>query len=154
MSHGSCNHHPLGPLLLLCLIFALGLLSALFLFDAIEYAYRRIGIGEGAIFAVALASLLGGTVNVPITRLRGEATLSEADILVFGVRYRLPLVRRSTSTILAVNVGCGDPDPESRCCCWSGMTSGGRPASPSSWSWCWCTRSPDRCQDSGSPSLR
>jgi uncharacterized membrane protein len=105
MGRAPYNRHPLAPPLLVGLAALLGLLVALFLLNAIEYAYRRIGIGRGALFALVLASLLGGAVNIPVARLRGEATIGGGEIVVFGVRYRLPAVRRPTSTILAVNLG-------------------------------------------------
>jgi uncharacterized membrane protein len=87
------------------LALASGALIALFLLDAISYAYRRIGIGQGALFALVLASLLGGMINIPVARLRGAAMSDVAEIVVFGVRYRLPIVRLQQPTILAVNLG-------------------------------------------------
>jgi uncharacterized membrane protein len=69
------------------------------------YAYRRVGIPEGALFGLVLASLLGGLVNISIARLRGEGEPDVAEVVVFGVRYRVPVVRRPQPTILAVNVG-------------------------------------------------
>jgi len=105
MSRTPYNRHPLGPPLLVGLGLASGILIALFLLGAIEYAYRRIGIPEGALFALVLGSLIGGTVNIPIARLGGEAVYGVAEVVVFGVRYRLPVVRRPMPTILAVNVG-------------------------------------------------
>ncbi|MGZ6589301.1 MAG: DUF1614 domain-containing protein [Solirubrobacteraceae bacterium] len=105
MSRTPYNRHPLGPVLLLGLGLASGILITLFLLGAVEYAYRRIGIPEGALFALVLGSLVGGIVNIPIARLRGETVYGVAEVVVFGVRYRLPVVRRPMPTILAVNVG-------------------------------------------------
>ncbi len=105
MSPSPYNRHPLGPALLAGLVLVSAALFSLFLFDAIVYAYRRIGIGEGAMFALVLGSLLGGVVNIPIARLRGKAVPGVADIVLFGIRYRLPVIRRPQSTILAVNLG-------------------------------------------------
>jgi uncharacterized membrane protein len=80
-------------------------LLALSAVDAITYVYRRIGIGSGALFALIALSLVGGLVNIPVARLRGRETLGVGEIVVFGVRYRLPVVRRQRATIVAVNVG-------------------------------------------------
>jgi uncharacterized membrane protein len=80
-------------------------LVALFVLKAIEYAYRRIGIGEGALFALVLLSLAGGFVNIPIARLGGQARMGVDEIVAFGVRYRVPVLHRPTPTILAVNLG-------------------------------------------------
>lgn len=73
--------------------------------DAITYAYRRIGIGQGSLFTLIWLSLLGGFVNIPVARLPGRETLGVGEIVVFGVRYRVPVVRRQQATILAVNLG-------------------------------------------------
>jgi uncharacterized membrane protein len=105
MTRTPYNRHPLGPALLVSLGVASSILIALFLLDAIGYAYRRIGIPEGALFALVLASLIGGMVNIPIARLRGQAVHGMAEIVVFGVRYRLPVVQRPMPMILAVNLG-------------------------------------------------
>jgi len=99
------NRHPLHPLLVLGLALLLALVIGLFLFGTIAYAYRRIGIGEGAIFAIIVASLIGGAINIPIARLRSRAVVVVDEIVVFGVRYRVPVVRQATHTVLAVNLG-------------------------------------------------
>jgi uncharacterized membrane protein len=85
--------------------FAVVVLGALFLLSALEYAYRRIGIPEGALFALIVASLLGGAVNIPVARWETRPAVVMAEIVAFGVRYRMPVVHRATSTIVAVNLG-------------------------------------------------
>jgi uncharacterized membrane protein len=99
------NRHPLAPTFALGLALFAGLLVALFLLDAISYAYRRIGISQGAMFSLLWLSLLGGFVNIPLARLRGRQTTEVSETTVFGVRYRVPVVRRQPGTILAVNLG-------------------------------------------------
>lgn len=99
------NRHPLGPLVVLALAIVSGLSLAMFLVGAIEYAYRRIGVPEGAMFGVVFASLVGGTINIPIARVQGEARCNVEDVRIFGVRYRVPVVRPGTTTTLAVNLG-------------------------------------------------
>ena len=105
MPRSPYNRHPLGGPLVLALAVTLAFVVALFLLDALAYAYHRIGVGEGTLFALILASLLGGAINIPIARLRTEATVEEHEITVFGVPYRVPVMRRSGTTILAVNLG-------------------------------------------------
>jgi uncharacterized membrane protein len=56
-------------------------------------------------FSLIWLSLLGGFVNVPFAKLRGRQTVAVREITVFGVRYRVPVVRRQSQTILAVNLG-------------------------------------------------
>lgn len=43
--------------------------------------------------------------NIPVARLRGRETLGVDEIVVFGVRYRVPMLRREQATVLAVNLG-------------------------------------------------
>jgi uncharacterized membrane protein len=99
------HRHPLPPTLVVGLALAVAGLGVLFLLSALEYAYRRIGVPEGALFALMVSSLLGGAVNIPVARWETRPVVVEAEILIFGIRYRMPLVRRATSTILAVNLG-------------------------------------------------
>lgn len=105
MRRSPYNRHPLGLLLTLWLATLVIVLLALFLLEAIAYAYRRIGISESALFALVLASLLGGAINIPVARLRSRPAAGVGEVLVFGVRYRIPVVRRPAQTILAVNLG-------------------------------------------------
>ena len=102
MPRSPYNRHPLAPLFALALAFSAALLVALFVLDAITYAYRRIGIGQGSLFTLIWLSLLGGFVNIPVARLPGRETPGVGGIVVFGVRYRVPIVRRQQATILAV----------------------------------------------------
>jgi uncharacterized membrane protein len=99
------NRHPLGWLLVLALALAAGLLWAMFLVGGIEYAYHRIGIPQGAMFGVVFGSLAGGAINIPLARLPAERSANVRDVVVFGVRYRLPAARRASTTTLAVNLG-------------------------------------------------
>ena len=99
------SRHPLGPVLGLALAIVVALVIALFVLGAITYAHRRIGIGQGALFALIWLSLLGGFVNIPVAKLRGRETLGVGEVVAFGVRYRIPIVHRQPATILAVNLG-------------------------------------------------
>jgi uncharacterized membrane protein len=99
------NRHPLTPTFALALATLAALVLVLFAVDAIGYAYRRIGIGQGALLALIWISLAGGFVNIPVARLRGRETIDIGELRVFGVRYRVPLVRRQPATIVAVNLG-------------------------------------------------
>jgi uncharacterized membrane protein len=92
-------------LLLVTGLLMLGGLWALFLVGGIDYVYQRIGIPEGAMFAVVFGSLAGSAINIPIARLRGRQRSAVQDIQIFGRRYRIPVVSRDTDTTLAVNLG-------------------------------------------------
>jgi len=99
------SRHPLAPAFVLILAVFAGVVVALFAVDALGYAYRRIGIGQGALLTLIWASLAGGFVNIPVARLRGRETTDIDEFRVFGVRYRVPVVRRQPATIVAVNLG-------------------------------------------------
>jgi uncharacterized membrane protein len=81
------------------------LIVGLFVFDALSYAYQRIGISVGWMALVLAAALLGSLINVPVARLRAEVREFTARVTVFGVTYRVPLVARTGRTMIAVNVG-------------------------------------------------
>jgi uncharacterized membrane protein len=105
MRRSSQNRHPVGLAGVLVLAFVAATVMALLLLGAIEYGYRRIGIGEGALLTLLWLSLFGGLVTIPLVRLAGRARSGIDEIVIFGVRYRLPTLRRDTPTVLAVNVG-------------------------------------------------
>ena len=105
MPRSPYSRHPLHPLIALALAFLAVALLALFAMDAIGYAYRRIGVSQGALFSLIWLSLVGGFINLPVAKLRGRETVEMSEIKVFGVRYRIPMVRRQDGTILAVNLG-------------------------------------------------
>jgi len=99
------NRHPLAPAFALALAVFAGIVVALFALDALGYAYRRIGISQGALLTVIWISLIGGFVNIPVARFRGRETIDIGEFRVFGVRYRVPVLRREPATIVAVNLG-------------------------------------------------
>ena len=103
--HRSSNPPPPALLLLLGLAVAAALLWGIFLLGGIEYAYRRIGIPEGAMFGLIFAELAGSAINIPVKRLHGQARQSVQDIQIFGRRYRIPVVQPDATTTLAVNLG-------------------------------------------------
>lgn len=105
MRRSSQNRHPVGLAGVLVLAFVAATVMALMLLGAIEYGYRRSGIGEGALLTLLWLSLFGGLVTIPLVRLAGRARSGIDEIVIFGVRYRLPTLRRDTPTVLAVNVG-------------------------------------------------
>jgi uncharacterized membrane protein len=69
-----------------------------------SYALGRLGIGPEVAMLVLLASLAGSVINIPVARLRGSVTQLRQIVTVFGMRYVIPVVRSSKTTV-AVNVG-------------------------------------------------
>jgi uncharacterized membrane protein len=105
MPHRTHDRDPLGWLLVLTLGAFAGLIWAWFLVGGLEYAYRRIGIPEGAMFGVMLGSLAGSAVNVPLGRVTGKPRRTVQQIQIFGRRYRIPVEQPATGTTVAVNLG-------------------------------------------------
>jgi uncharacterized membrane protein len=105
MRRSPYNRHPLAPVFAIALAVLTAMVVALFVLDVVAYAYRRIGISVGALLSLVWLSLIGGLVNIPIARLRGQSGYGVDEVVVFGVRYRVPRLRRTAPTILAVNVG-------------------------------------------------
>ncbi|HXY46187.1 MAG TPA: DUF1614 domain-containing protein [Acidimicrobiales bacterium] len=99
---GPFGYWPLaGPSLLALLL--VGLAVILFV-NLAGYAYERIGISTGWFDAILIGSLLGSRINIPVWKFPGQARVESEQVVVFGVLYRIP-VRRTDSSILAVNVG-------------------------------------------------
>ncbi len=94
-----------GPFLIAAAVIALAL-AGLLLAGALSSALARMGIGPGTAALVLIASLLGSAVNIPVGRFRGKAVMRlEPYISVFGIRYFVPVLRRSRATVLTVNLG-------------------------------------------------
>lgn len=92
-------------LLLLIIILVFGL-AFLFLGGIIS-AFMKIGFSLGDAFIVLLLSLLGSSINIPLTTLKSDSpVVQDSYVRVFGVSYRVP-VRKivRNETVLAVNVG-------------------------------------------------
>jgi uncharacterized membrane protein len=79
-----------------------------FLFmDLARTAFTKIGFSWSQALLVLLASLLGSSINIPLTNLQCSTPLvQERYVRAFGIAYRVPVVEVvSCNTLLAVNVG-------------------------------------------------
>ena len=102
---GSWLYAPLGTAFLLGLALAGLLIIGLVAFDALSYAYHRIGISLSWMAIILAAALLGSMINIPVARLPAEVRQEDTTVTVFGVTYRIPAAVRTGSTTIAVNVG-------------------------------------------------
>jgi uncharacterized membrane protein len=96
------------PLTLPLLLILGGLLVLLFfvvVLDVLSYAYIKMGIAPQYVFAVLFLSLVGSYINIPIMRFPQVQVVSEQEVIYFGIRYVLPVVRDWPGTVVAVNVG-------------------------------------------------
>jgi uncharacterized membrane protein len=92
-------------LLLLIIILVFGL--AFLFFGGIVSAFMKIGFSLGDALIVLLLSLVGSSINIPLTTLKSDSpVVQDSYVRVFGVSYRVP-VRKivRNETVLAINVG-------------------------------------------------
>jgi uncharacterized membrane protein len=101
----SLLYMPLGTAFFLILAAAALLTIGLLAFDALSYAYQRIGISLGWMALIMAAALLGSLINIPVARLRAELRQISTLITVFGVTYRVPLAVWTGRTTITVNLG-------------------------------------------------
>jgi len=104
MSSG-LHYFPLSPAFFLLLVALLVIVATLVFVRVLRYAYVSMGIAPQYVFLVLVASLVGSYINIPVARFPGERVLEEQEILFFGMRYVIPVVRDWPGTVVAVNLG-------------------------------------------------
>ena len=102
---GHLQYFPLATPFFFILVALFIALLAVAQLHILGYAYMRIGIRPQYIFSILLASLLGSYINIPVAELAGEQIVSGQEIIVYGMRYVIPMVHESSGTVIAVNVG-------------------------------------------------
>ena len=100
-------YSPGGMLLMLFLALLLFMVVGFLFLDLARTAFTKIGFTWGQALFVLLASLLGSSINIPITDMQCSVPMvRERNIRAFGVPYRIPVVENvSCDTLLAINVG-------------------------------------------------
>lgn len=100
-------YSPVSLLLMLIFAFLLFFVVGFLFLDLARTAFTKIGFSWGQALFVLLASLLGSSVNIPVTNLECSAPLvRERYVRAFGIAYRVPVVDVvSCHTLLAVNLG-------------------------------------------------
>jgi len=68
-------------------------------------AFMKLGLSPGMMFWLLIFTLVGSLVNIPIYSLKGREVVGDLLVSYYGMRVRVPRVRRPQETILAVNVG-------------------------------------------------
>ena len=92
------------PFFLACFLLV-GILIALIEINLLRYAYEKMGVDRRYIFSLLLLSLLGSYVNIPVAELPPEEIHSGEEVIFFGMRYVVPVVKEWPGTVIAVNVG-------------------------------------------------
>ncbi len=100
-------YSPVSLLFMLLLAFLLFVVVGFLFLDLARTAFTKIGFSWSQALFVLLASLLGSSINIPLTNLQCSTPMvRERQIRAFGIFYRVPVVEVvSCHTLLAVNVG-------------------------------------------------
>ncbi len=100
-------YSPVGMLLMLFLAFLLFIVVGFLFLNLARTAFTKIGFSWGEALFVLLASLLGSSINIPVTDMQCSAPMvRERYVRAFGIPYRIPVVENmSCDTLLAINVG-------------------------------------------------
>jgi len=96
---------PLTALFIVAFFLFLVLLFIFIQVGLIGYAYERLGISAHFIFPLLLLSLLGSSINIPVTQISGGPVVSRQRVDFFGMRYVIPFIEQHEQTIIAVNLG-------------------------------------------------
>ena len=99
------HYFPLTLPLFLILAGLLVLLVVMVVLDAVSYVYIKMGVAPQYVFAVLFLALAGSYVNIPVMQFPHERVVTEQEVIFFGMRYVLPVVRDWPGTVLAVNLG-------------------------------------------------
>jgi uncharacterized membrane protein len=72
-----------------------------------EVAFQRLGLGSLAYTLILVGTLVGSTINIPVSEVKSAEPLIEMqEVRAFGLYYRVPRMRvKQVSTIIAVNLG-------------------------------------------------
>jgi len=98
-------YYPVGLFIMLVFAFLIFIVVSFLFLDLARTAFTKIGFSWSQALFVLLASLVGSSINIPLTNLKCSTPMvEERYIRVFGVSYRVPVVR-SCDTLLAINVG-------------------------------------------------
>ncbi|HEX5369851.1 MAG TPA: DUF1614 domain-containing protein [Dehalococcoidia bacterium] len=89
------------------LVAAIVVLASFIFFGAISSAFARLGMSATAAVAVVMISLVGSSIDIPLTRLSSAVPLvADRFVRFHGQIYRVPVHSVfSHDTIIAVNVG-------------------------------------------------
>jgi uncharacterized membrane protein len=73
--------------------------------NLVAFVYHRIGLSRGWIIAILFGSILGSWLNIPVHRFPDRVEVFDTEVVFFGMRYRIPTLAHTGTTILAVNLG-------------------------------------------------
>jgi uncharacterized membrane protein len=93
-----------SPFLLVLMAIAIVAITIVEL-NVLTYAYERIGLSAGWLYAVIVGSLIGSRINIPVRRLPDDSERRDTEFVAFGIRYRVPEGAHTGHTVLAINVG-------------------------------------------------
>jgi len=74
-------------------------------FQVLSAGFVKLGFGPDQVLLLWIGTFIGSTINIPIKEYYTEHVEPIAIPTFFGMRYTLPMLRRTQHTVLAVNVG-------------------------------------------------
>lgn len=100
-------YSPVGMLLMLFLAFLLTIVVGFLFLDLARTAFTKIGFSWSQALFVLLASLLGSSINIPVTNMQCSVPMvRERYVWAFGIPYRVPVMESlNCNTLLAINLG-------------------------------------------------
>lgn len=105
MQISGMNNFPVGWPFLLAFFLLFSVIVLLVELRILRYAYVRMGIPPRFIFAILLFTLLGSSINIPLTQFPPERVATGRVAHSYGARTVRPEVREIPGTVLAINVG-------------------------------------------------
>lgn len=102
---GHLQYLPLSLPFFFILVMAFVALLVVVQLHILTFAYERIGVRPEYVFSILLASLLGSYINIPVTEIGGERIVAGQEVIYYGMRYVVPVVRDWPGTVVAINVG-------------------------------------------------
>ena len=88
----------------MALFFLLAFIIMALQINVVATVFEKIGIPHQYVFTALWASLIGGSINLPLKRFPQEDMTGERRVQFFGFKYVIP-APKSRETILAINVG-------------------------------------------------
>jgi uncharacterized membrane protein len=105
MIPANLHHFPLDWRFLVILAALLGASATITRVGALQFTSSSMGISARTLLVLLVLVLVGSYINIPVAYLPERAGPGPAVVSYYGMRYLIPIARRWSGTIIAVNVG-------------------------------------------------
>ncbi len=99
------DYVPLTWPFLALLWFVFAMMVVLVEIGLLRYVFETLGVSRRYMLLLLVGCLLGSYVNIPVARLPPEYIRSGEIVSAFGISWVVPVLRASSGTVLAVNLG-------------------------------------------------